>query len=147
MISRAALEHVRRWDCYLQGDVAIPQPPAEADEGLGALEAVERLEGSPVLEDRPDQPLLPGREHHWGKACTPLACNWECSSLSCISLSEMWSQLRVSRHPGLQAQLTVTHNKSKLLSVVPVSLFSSVGRTDLTMSLSCKCGSSRTVSC
>ena len=72
MISRAALEHGTCCDCHLQGDVAIPQPPAEAEEGLGALEAVERLEGSPVPEDRPDQPLLPGREHHWGKACIPL---------------------------------------------------------------------------
>ena len=59
-------------DRHLQVNVALPQPPAEAEEELGALEAVERLEGSPVPEDRPDQPLLPGREHHWGKACIPL---------------------------------------------------------------------------
>lgn len=72
MTSHAALEYGRCCGCHLQGDAAIPQPPAEVDEGLGALEAVERLEGSPVPEDRPDQPLLPGREHHWGKACIPL---------------------------------------------------------------------------
>ena len=71
MTSLAALQHGTRCDCHLQGNDAIPQPPAEVDEGLGALEAIERLEGSPAPADRPDQPLLPGREHHWGEPAYP----------------------------------------------------------------------------
>lgn len=54
----------------LQDDNMNSEPAARAagteDEELGALEAVERLEGSPAPEDQPHQPLHPGREHHWG---------------------------------------------------------------------------------
>ena len=41
MISCAALERGTCCDCHLQGDDAIPQPPAGVEEGPDALEAVE----------------------------------------------------------------------------------------------------------
>ena len=44
---------------------AGPVPVAE-DDGPGALEAVERLEGSPPLDNGLQQPLHPHQEQHQG---------------------------------------------------------------------------------
>ena len=41
--------------------------PMAEDDGPGALEAVERLEGSPPLENGLQQPLHPHQEQHQGQ--------------------------------------------------------------------------------
>ena len=48
--------------------------PKTDDDGLGALEAVERLEGSPPPETGLQQPLHPHQDQHLGTWTVPSLC-------------------------------------------------------------------------